>query len=440
MDKKFLLIGEVFVDILMNIEEGYNHFSRLGGIFHAARAFSSMSIDYSLAFFSPQYLLSSIRTFSKELNAKAYYCLGIIDGSPNTMIIGAPSEAGNQDYINPLCEQVQYSDEVDGIIDFIKQERITDVLFFPGRYDNLRILNVLEHCNVRVHIDLHYDFDSIIKESFSSVYTVFTSTSSFLFQKVCNASVIDLQNICLKLGAKELVLKENRGGSRFFLLSDGKTSFGKAFSVKTLHSVGVGDVFDSVFLALSESDVESKLTIASAVSASYASTIDFSFYKDGVKTILSNSGTYGQLQGIILPWEEREKISIYLAAPDFPGVNKKHLNDVKDCLTYHNFRVRLPIQENGLITDKCTKEDAAKCFYDDLSLLEESRLLVAVVLNNDPGMYVELGMFITSGKPTIIYDPDCLCNNSFVLHAPNVVCRTLSELIDNTFRVLGEKR
>ena len=133
------MVGEVFVDVLMNIE-GNSHLSRLGGVFHAARAFCSMNIDYYLAFFSPQYLLSSIRTFSKELNAKAFYCLGIIDGSPNSMIVGDLTEAGNQNYINPLCKQAQYSDEIDGVIDFIKQERITDILFFPGRYDNLRVL------------------------------------------------------------------------------------------------------------------------------------------------------------------------------------------------------------------------------------------------------------------------------------------------------------
>ena len=417
-----------------------DHLSRLGGVFHAARALCALSLNYSIAFFAPQYLISSVESFSNRLNAFSCYCMGIINGSPNTMIDVSPTEAGDMGYVNPLCEQVDYSDEkINGLIQLIERTNVTDVIYFPGRFDNKKVLRILNDSNVRIHIDLHYDYEDVITESYNSLCSVFTSTSSAFFKNNCKGSFVDLKNICKSLGAKEFVLKENRGGSRYMSLVDEKTYMGKAFAVKTKHSVGVGDVFDSVFLAFSERDISFRLSISSIISSSYASTLDYDFFTNEVKSILSNGENLSLLRGNSIPWEEREKISIYIAAPDFPYVNKRPLNEVIECLKYHNFRVRLPIQENGLITENSTVEERKMCYYNDLSIMEESKLLIAVVLNNDPGMYVEMGMFIAHGKPTILYDPHYYCSNNFVVHAPDAVCRTLTDLIDDTFRILGEK-
>ena len=93
--KRILIIGEVFVDTHLDIVNGNKTpMTRLGGIFHAARALSALRTDYALAFYSPSYLERDIRRFSEKLNAKASYSIGSIDAAPNVMLIRESTEAG----------------------------------------------------------------------------------------------------------------------------------------------------------------------------------------------------------------------------------------------------------------------------------------------------------------------------------------------------------
>ena len=106
-DKKVLIIGEIFTDQHLDIKENNKSVSRLGGVFHAARACSSLDVEYALAYYAPAYMNNSICKFGKEiLGAKELYCLGIIDGSPNVMLIGNSDETGNQSYDNILCDEI----------------------------------------------------------------------------------------------------------------------------------------------------------------------------------------------------------------------------------------------------------------------------------------------------------------------------------------------
>jgi hypothetical protein len=49
--QKILIIGEVFIDTHLDIIDENGPLVRLGGIFHSARAFSAMNIDYVLVYF-----------------------------------------------------------------------------------------------------------------------------------------------------------------------------------------------------------------------------------------------------------------------------------------------------------------------------------------------------------------------------------------------------
>ena len=84
------------------------------------------------------------------------------------------------------------------------------------------------------------------------------------------------------------------------------------------------------------------------------------FAHSGTQGILiSSSKTYVQrdlkffsrkmrgLWGASLPWERRQELSIYLAAPNFAGAERAAIDRVLASLQYHNFRVRRPIVENG---------------------------------------------------------------------------------------------
>ena len=152
-----------------------------------------------------------------------------------------------------------------------------------------------------------------------------------------------------------------------------------------------------------------------------------------IQSILNHSSTFIHQEGIRLSWEDRPKKDIYIAAPDFPDVNTKLLDDLKDSLEYHNFKPRFPIRENGLVKYEMSDEEKLQIFKKDIVLLNKCGMLIAVLLTNDSGTFVELGMLKEKGIPTILFDPYNICKNNFVIHTPNFICHTVEEVIEHIY-------
>jgi nucleoside 2-deoxyribosyltransferase len=113
------------------------------------------------------------------------------------------------------------------------------------------------------------------------------------------------------------------------------------------------------------------------------------------------------------------------------------LDKLKECLIYHNFNPRLPIRENGIATKDLSSQDELIIYQKDISLLDDCDLLIAVLLYNDPGTLVELGMFKQASKPTIIFDPFNYCENMFVRHTPDYLCKTIADVIGAVYLSMG---
>lgn len=440
MRKKIVLvIGEVFVDTHLDIvDENKTPLTRLGGVFHAARAFSALGTDYALAFYSPNYLEHDIYRFSEQLKAKAAYRIGSIDLAPNVMLIRESTEAGNQGYYNVLNEQALFQN-TESLLDVLKTVQPTDVLLFPGRYDAESVMNALNESKANLHIDAHYDCYPFLKHTQRRIDSLFLSTSSNLFLDKCNSSIegmIEYFNL-FQVGC--LILKENRGGATAILIDEHKEYEVPAYPARTIHSVGIGDVFDAVFISDTvENTFEKRLQMASLCAAKYAETMKQQGFEDSICFIQCKQDAFIQSKGIRLAWEKRSSISIYIAAPDFPDINTALIDDLCNSLAYHNFKPRRPIQENGLISSEMRDSEKYDIYMKDLCLLDECSILIAVLLNHDPGTLVELGMAKKAGKPTILYDPEHLCSNNFVRFTPDRTCYRLSEVIDAVFECAEE--
>ncbi|WP_163969655.1 nucleoside 2-deoxyribosyltransferase [Oceanobacillus halotolerans] len=139
-----------------------------------------------------------------------------------------------------------------------------------------------------------------------------------------------------------------------------------------------------------------------------------------------------------LNWEDRRDYHIYIAGPDFPHIDTKPIEDVHIALDEQNFSPHRPIKENGLFTGEETEEEKLAIYEKDIQLLQKCSLLVAVLINDDPGTYVEIGWMAKSGKPTILYDPDYKAENLFLIKTVNQVCHTLDEVVDAVFEYFGE--
>lgn len=435
-----LLIGEVFIDTHLDIIHEGGPLVRLGGIFHAARACAALGIDFALAYYAPNYLNNDINYWSLFLGTKGCYQLGKIIDAPNVMLIGESSESGSQGYINILKDQTKYID-VSSLDDIVKAVSPTDILFFPGRFDTIKVMDTLQPFTGQVHIDAHYDSDNLFCSVNREISTLFLSTSSLLFTEKCGSTFSGFLDFCDGYDVKQCILKENRGGAVCHCAGKEACFESDSYHVPTMHSVGVGDVYDVAFISqVLDIDLAKRMQLAAFCAAKYAETMDYDKFKDNVQLICSHIDELSRLKGIRLPWDKRKSINIYLAAPDFPDIDTTLLDSLDNNLKYHNFSPRRPIKENGLASPDLDYAKETAMYQKDIELLNKCSLLIAVLLNNDPGTLVELGMFSQSGKPTIIFDPFHYCANMFLRHTPNYICDTLSDVIDATYLCLGERK
>lgn len=432
-----LVVGEVFIDTHLDIIVENGPLVRLGGIFHSARAFASLDLNYALAYYAPSYLDDDINEWSLHLNTKGCYKLGNINKAPNVMLVGESKEAGDQCYYNIIKDQAQYID-MENIRDIVTAVNPTDILIFPGRYDSAKIIRELHTFTGRIHIDFHYDIDNIVDAIDRKIDSIIVSTSSSFYKEVCDGTLEGLMEYFKNYEINQFLIKENRGGSFCYLPAENILYEAASYYVPTMHSVGVGDVYNSIFISRMF-DIGKRMRMAALCAAKYAETMSYDKFKEDVHLICAHINELGELVGIRLPWTERKRINIYLAAPDFPDIDTGFLEELNECLLYHNFSPRLPIRENGLASKTLGYEGEVVIYQKDLILLDKCDLLIAVLLYNDPGTLVELGMFKQAGKPTIIFDPFNYCDNMFVRHTPDYLCKDIADVIDSVYLCMGRK-
>jgi|LSQX01.1.fsa_nt_gb nucleoside 2-deoxyribosyltransferase len=436
--KAVLICGDALVDVHLNLGDvRITPHVQLGGVFHSARTLSAIKQPFGLAFAAPSYLLPSIAEFSSGLGALDAVRLGYVDGAPNVMLIGESTEAGDQGFVEVLREQKRLSLNWE-TLESVSWDPYRQVLLYPGEYDWIGIKDYFVKLGKEVHVDLQYvspdeltDLDVL-----KGFHTIFVSTTSPMFQQMCMNDPASLSLLGLSR-CRRMILKENRGGSRLFDCTSEKWIEAPCYPVRCLHSVGVGDCYNAAFLSATqrgETDAKA-LHEASMAAAIYASTLDFEEL-EAILPVLSDLD-YGVFCHVRLPWEERHKLSVYLAGPDFPRIDTTVIDQIEKNLRYHNFNPRRPIKENGLISGEETVTQELQVFQADLDLLHECQLLIAVALAEDPGAMAELGYFRRMNRPAILYDPFRKIDNMFVRRLVSKVCYTLNDLTDAVFLELG---
>ena len=433
--RKILIIGEVYVDQHLDIiENGYST-SRLGGIFHAARSCDALNMEYALAYYAPNYLVKDIEKFGIDvLRASNVYCLGNVDKAPNVMLIGQSDESGNQLYENILCRPADYF-RILTSMHVLDDFTPSDIIIFPGRYGNARILSELSDYEGKIYIDMNYDCDDILDLNSIKIQTVFLSTSSTSYEKFFKETSYDnLITYFRKKNVSQLLIKENRGGSWLYDFS-GKTSYeAPAHIGTTIHSVGVGDVYDIAFMSeILGSNIADNMAFAAWVSSLYAKTIQQEIFKENTELIVQNIQEFTDMEGIRVLWNERVNYPIYMAAPDFDYVDTKKLDVLEESLLYHNFKPRRPIQENGQVNKDMDINEERAIFAEDMRLLSECKIMIATLLYNDQGTLVEIGNYQANGKPIILYDPYLKLDNMFLKNSCTYYCKTKSQVIDAVF-------
>ncbi|HMJ70358.1 MAG TPA: nucleoside 2-deoxyribosyltransferase [Cyclobacteriaceae bacterium] len=425
-----LLLGDVVLDVSLKTDITPIKV-RLGGIFHAVRGAWSLNGNFDLAYFAPEYLEQSIVKFNKNLSGNELIKLGNITGGPYLFLIQEVKEVGDQGYEFILKDEIE--------INYTGNKPVNayeDALLISGNYT---LENIVKALNAKaIHIDVANNVSdlSYFKSLNRKLATVFISTSSTLFKKYFKGDFIEFANL-FKLYTQRLVLKENRGGTRAIDFTDGKIVSITSQTKPIVHSVGVGDVFDTCYVLLSKNhSFFEALTLASWIAMEYASTTFPDNFKRNVEAVLSIPiEEISRTQGVSLHWESRPSINIYLAAPDFTHVDTRHIEIVEEALKYHNFSPRRPVKEFGQLQPNDDRSRRQELFGKDMSLLNSCKIVVAVLLYNDPGTLIEIGLATGMGVPVIVYDPNKIASNCMLTELPRLVTTDLDEVISEVFNL-----
>ena len=434
---KVCLVGQVLVDVSF-LGDNKEPKLRFGGIFHAARALWAMDCPYILAYVAPEYMDKDIVKYAKHHGAVTTYKIGNVLGCPNVVTISEVTEAGPRKYDFLL------RDEQECIMDFriIKKackDNISDVLIFPGGYEVDDVFDILKPSRIDVHIDINFQPENPkdLARLGRHFATVILSTSSKTFLHHYSGSSANFCNDVLGKYCETVLLKENRGGSRFFQASNPELPLKIPAQVRNVqHSVGVGDCFNAIYVySRHNMDERTALSYASCVAAEYACTTYPDDFKNAAQATLKiPADEIVRLKGVSLPWEDRPKCHIYIAVPDFDYIDRRPLEKVLKCLEYHNFTPRRPVIEHGLMGIDADFERKQMLCEADVKLMDECKIMLAVLLSDDPGTLIEIGMGVERKMPVIVYDPYNRATNLMLTQLPNLVSSDLDQIITAVFK------
>lgn len=426
---KFCILGHIFNDITLKSAATPLIKMRLGGIVHAARGMYAVGEEYSVAYFAPSYLDSHIENYLKEIGCAEIIKLGNVTNSPNTVLIQEVQEVGDQGYNFLLNENVEV---VYNNSQLAKLDKFEKILLFAGDFDMSMIMR--HNTQAQYYLDITNDVECLADLGGFHFRTIFLSTSSTLFKNDysnIDSLVNDCQNIC-----EQFVLKENRGGSRAYDYAVKKIVSTPSMTVPVVHSVGVGDVFDTILAIYDQcSPFEHNLLNASYVAAEYAQTTFINDFRTMAQHYL-NLPIEDKLKHdeVLLPWDVRKGINIYIAAPDFDFVDTKPIDFICQALEYHNFTPRRPIKENGQMSKEAGKVEKQKLFQSDMVLMGSCQMTLAVLLYNDPGTLIEIGIAAERGMPVLVYDPFSIADNCMLTEIPKVVSADADKIISELFK------
>ena len=420
------IVGDILTDVTLSTTPFK---MRLGGIAHAARGLWALGVDYGVAYFAPAYLDVEIEYYFNRIGCKRIHKIGNVTGSPYTMLIKEVKEVGNQGYefLYRDCVKIDYYDEE------AKYLLEYDELFaISGNYDFNFVLNHSRQSQP-IHTDVANNVERIEQlPSQKRFKTLFVSTSSGLFRNNC----YDIESFFEQFNSftERVVLKENRGGSRAYDFNTGEHYHVPSQTCPIVHSVGEGDVYDVTAITASDLSLEESLYLASWVSMHYAK----STFVDDIKTAVQAvkkipSQKLKEFSGCLLPWEKRQNCNIYVAAPDFDFVETTPIEFLCNSLAYHNFVPHRPVKENGQMTVNAPKDERQRLFHGDMHMLDQCNMLIAVLLYNDPGTLIEIGLAAQRGIPTLVYDPNQIADNCMLTELPTLVSSDLDEIIAKVF-------
>ncbi|SEW44761.1 Nucleoside 2-deoxyribosyltransferase [Cognatiyoonia koreensis] len=432
-----LLMGEVFVDFTLPNASAQSKL-RLGGIVHAARGLWAVDQSFAAAVVCPAYLVDNARKYLEHLGCTEFIWVADVEGSPNVMAIGDPTEIADQGYQDILRDEKSVN-FLEHSADIGKFKRC---LLFPGKFDLPTVADLISD-DAEVSFDIAYDLPETkpLVAFKGRIHALITSTSSSLFLENAATDVTCLINDLRQFSPTCILLKENRGGSRLFDLDSDTVEEIPALLGETVNSVGVGDVYSAVFVSLIDAGMRDAGWKAARAATCYAqTTFPDDFKRDVGRSLTLSVDQMHDLGGTFVPWHGRPKLQIYFAAPDFTYIDRNFIDQALEALAYHNFKVRRPVFENGELERDSTVDQMHTMFTADIALLKDCEIVFAVPLTRDPGTLVEMGWAMATDVPVITFDPLRENTNTMVVAGSKAYSDKLDICLNGLFEAMSSIR
>lgn len=135
-----------------------------------------------------------------------------------------------------------------------------------------------------------------------------------------------------------------------------------------------------------------------------------------------------ELPEIKMDWDERQTVHIYLAGPDFPRYDTSLFDEIEQSLKNYNLVPHRPIKENGLYTGNETDAERQAMYEKDVELLVKCDFMIAILIDDDPGTFVEIGWMNHAEKPIVLFDPYKKAQNLFLVRSVDCIVYSVDEL------------
>lgn len=183
--------------------------------------------------------------------------------------------------------------------------------------------------------------------------------------------------------------------------SKGETVEIPVYETESVWYIGTGDIFSSIFAAYW---AENKRPPAEAAKKASLATAYYCSTRN-LPIPVNPMDVEGFAPNSIDPTTREDGPKVYLAAPFFDPGEFWFMEQVEGILSKEGAEVFAPYFEIGHVDDRDDPQAVAK---KDLEALEDSDVLLALLMKNDPGTIFEIGYARKHGIPVVAYqiDPD----------------------------------
>lgn len=242
-------------------------------------------------------------------------------------------------------------------------------------------------------------------------------------------SVSEAITVLSNTSVKYIVIKKGHQGC---ILIDKDRNITKipSFKSNAICTLGSGDVFGGALASvfLETKDIKYSIEVASCIAASFIEHFEIEYMLN--ETALKIEMKERKRNDI----EQPKEVIAYLAGPFFCEQETNWVNYVKRMLELRNIKILSPLHSNGIVKLDSDYTERKKIFNQDINLLDNANIVIALLDHDDPGTCFEIGYAFKNNIPVIGYKTASGHLNNMLYCGCKKIVHTIDELVEEVKR------